>query len=263
MDSVVIDLSQAYGAFAIFIRVGAFVVFMPFVGSPQTPPLVKLGFIVASTAAIYGVLGAHPVSPPTEVVGLTLAVARELILGAAMGLSLKLLVAGSQLGGQVDGLQMGFSIENFIDPTTGAQLSIMAQWVGLLALWVLLTVDAHHWLIQAMVDSFRWIPPYQFRGAGQAGLWLMDMGRVMFELAIRLCAPIMGTLLLTNLVLGILSRAVPQVNVYLLSFPLTITIGLLVLGFSMPLWTQQLAWVLNDTREELFRALQGFSTQQP
>ena len=218
----------------------------------------KVGFAVASTAAVYGIMGGAAIAPPPTVVGLVLAVAREVALGAAMGLSLKLLLAGAQLGGQIAGLQMGFAITNIIDPATGAQFSVMAQWVNFLALWIFLSIDAHHWVIRAMVESFHWVPPYQFFATAQAGQWLMDVALRMFNLAVQIGAPIIATLLLTNLILGVLARTVPQVNVYLLSFPLTIGLGLLALGLSLPLWSQQLAWVLNDGGRELLQALQSF-----
>lgn len=257
MGTIVIDLNQIYGALAVFLRVGAFIAFMPFIGSPQTPNLVKVGFAVAATAAVYGVLGGAAIAPPSNVLSLVLAVAREVILGAAMGMSLKLLLAGAQLGGQIAGLQMGFAITNIIDPTSGAQFSVMAQWVNFLALWVFLSIDAHHWIIQAMVESFRLIPPYQFIAAPKAGMWVSDVTLRMFKLAVQIGAPIIVTLLLTNVILGVLARTVPQVNVYLLSFPLTIGLGLLALGLSLPLWSQQLAWVLRDGGEELILALRS------
>jgi flagellar biosynthetic protein FliR len=256
--AVVFNLSQVFGALAVFLRVGSFVAFMPFIGSPQTPNLVKVGLVMAATAAVYGVMGGTAVAPPPTVLGLALAVAREIILGAAMGLSLKLLLAGAQLGGQISGLQMGFAITNIIDPATGAQFSIMAHWVNFLALWIFLSIDAHYWVIQAMVESFHWVPPYQFMAVAPASHWLMDVALNMFKLAVQIGAPIIATLLLTNLVLGVLARTVPQVNVYLLSFPLTIGLGLLALGLSMPLWSHQLASVLHGGGEELLQALRTF-----
>ncbi len=86
----------------------------------------------------------------------------------------------------------------------------------------------------------------------------MEVALRMFRIAVQIGAPIIATLLLTNLILGILARTVPQVNVYLLSFPLTIALGLLALGLSLPLWSQQLAWVLRDGGEELLLALRSF-----
>lgn len=258
MGTIAVDVNQFFGVFAVLLRVGAFIAFMPFVGSPQTPNLVKAGLVMAASAAVYSMLGGFAIAPPATVLGLVLAVARELILGAAMGLSLKLLLAGAQLGGQIAGLQMGLAISNIIDPATGGQFSIMAQWVNFLALWIFLSIDAHYWVIQAMVESFHLVPPYKFMAVVPASHWLMDVALRMFKLAVQIGAPIIATLLLTNLILGVLARTVPQVNVYLLSFPLTIGLGLLALGLSLPLWSQQLAYFLRDGGDELLRALRTF-----
>jgi flagellar biosynthetic protein FliR len=258
VGTVVVDVGQFFGALAVFLRVGAFIAFMPFIGSPQTPNLVKVGLVMAATAAVHGMLGGFVVAPPSTVLGLALAMIRELILGAAMGLSMKLLLAGAQLGGQIAGLQMGLAISNIVDPATGGQFSIMAHWVNFLALWVFLSIDAHYWVIQAMVESFHYVPPYKFLAVAPASQWLMDGALRMFKLAVQIGAPIIATLLVTNLILGVLARTVPQVNVYLLSFPLTIGLGLMALGLSLPLWSHQLAFFLRDGGEELLRALRTF-----
>jgi flagellar biosynthesis protein FliR len=139
-----------------------------------------------------------------------------------------------QLGGQLAGIQMGFGLAGLIDPQSRAQVTIIAEWQQLLALLVFLALDVHHLLLAAVVASFHAAPP---GGLALASLGLgvaVSMAGEIFVLGARIAAPVMIVLLLSNAALGLLARTIPQINVFVVGFPLNAGAGLLMLGAALP-----------------------------
>jgi flagellar biosynthetic protein FliR len=160
----------------------------------------------------------------------------EVILGVIIGLSVRMVFSGIQLAGQLAGFQMGLAIANVMDPVTSTQASILAQINNLIAMLIFLSMDAHHWLFRALVESFRMVPPFNVQFGSSVIFQLMGLGGKLFVIAIQVAAPIMAALLLTSVVFGLMARTVPQMNVFIVAMPLKIIVGLLFLALSLPYW---------------------------
>jgi len=183
--------------------------------------------------------------------------AAESALGVLLGLVAQFIFAGVQLGGQLAGIQMGFGIANLIDPQSHAQVTIIAQWQQLMTLLAFLVLDAHHLLIRALLESFRTAPP------GAVGLAAAGVGRAvelagsLFVLGARIAAPVLIVLLLTNGALGVLARTIPQLNVFVVGFPVNVGVGLLVLGASLPFTIRLLAARFTELEPALAGLVRG------
>jgi flagellar biosynthetic protein FliR len=193
---------------------------------------VGLGFSI--TVLLIPLLRTTEPSLFSDVIPFGIGVVSELILGVIIGLSVQLVFAGIQLAGQLAGFQMGFSIVNVMDPLTSAQVSIVAQLKNLIAMLIFLAINAHHWFLRSLVESFRLVPPFGFHYSASLMEYLMRLGGNMFVIAIKVGAPVMVALLLTSVALGLVARTVPQMNIFIVAFPLKIVIGLLFLAFSLP-----------------------------
>jgi flagellar biosynthetic protein FliR len=136
------------------------------------------------------------------------------------------------------GFQMGLSIANVIDPMTSEEVSIITDLQYLIAMLVFLTVDAHHIFLSAIAQSYNIISPLAFHFSGQLMQYIFDFSRDMFVIAIKLGAPLMAVMLFTNVGLGIIARTVPQMNIFIVGFPLQIATGLIFLGLTAPMFVK-------------------------
>jgi flagellar biosynthetic protein FliR len=143
--------------------------------------------------------------------------------------------AGLQLGGELASFQMGLSMANVVDPQSEVNSPVVSQFLYLLGMVLFLSVDGHHWFFQAVGQSFLLLAPGEFHL--QPALYrhfLYLMGNL-FVIGVKIAAPVLAVLIFTQIAMGILAKAVPQVNILMTSFPLTIGIGLLFLAFSLDL----------------------------
>ena len=165
-------------------------------------------------------------------------VGKEIIVGLLMGFISTLLFAGVEIAGTFAGMQMGFGIVNVIDPQTQQQVSIISQFQILMVSMIFLIIDGHHFLLNGLYQSFEAIPPVAARFRSVIFDISMKMAANIFVAAIKIGAPVIVALLLTSFVLGLIARAVPQMNVFIVGMPLKIAIGLMTLAFSLPFVTR-------------------------
>ena len=127
---------------------------------------------------------------------------------------------------------MGFAAANVFDPTTQAQVALISQFQGIFAILLFLSLDVHHLFLEAIVASFEMLPPGSLTLSGGAIPMIVEVANHSLILSIRLVAPILALLVLSTLTLGIMSRVFPQLNVFMISFPLNIGISFIVMGLT-------------------------------
>jgi flagellar biosynthetic protein FliR len=171
---------------------------------------------------------------PTEPLGLVLPLAGELAMGLAIGLIGAVFMAGIGLAGEVAALQMGLNLGPALSPMADATVTGVGELKNLLAVCLYVTLGGHLVLLSGVAESFRAIPPGGTVNLEAGGRAVGVLAGTVFSVAIRAAAPIMVALLLANVGLAILSRAVPQLNAMAVAFPITIGLGLLMLGAALP-----------------------------
>ncbi len=164
------------------------------------------------------------------------AIVSEFLVGAAMGLFLRLIFAAIDLAAAFVGFQMGLSFAVFFSPTSGAQTPVLNEFFGLFATLLFLLLDGHLMLILAVSQSLAWLPPLGYAGWDWHDAWALALTAptVLFTAALMLSLPVTAALLLTNLALGMLTRTAPQLNIFAIGFPITITVGFVALLFTLP-----------------------------
>jgi flagellar biosynthetic protein FliR len=243
-----IDLSlRAVQEFVlVLLRTGACVAMFPVFGGDTVPFQVKAALSLVLAAVLFPVVRGFlaPQLLPASVMGLGVAAAGELMVGFALGFAVQMLMAGAELAGHMIGYQMGFGIVSVIDPQSQQESSLMAELMNLLTLLVFLCVNGHHIFLRAMAASFEIVPPGALALKGALCQLMMKQGGQIFLLAIKMGAPVIAALLFVTLGFALLSRAVPQLNVLVLSFPVSIVVGLIFFGLSlelsMPLMERQI-----------------------
>ena len=237
-----LSIDQWASFMLILLRTSALVATMPFLGSRNIPTLAKAGLTLSLAVLLFPVTKIDPALLPKSLLGTILLCVGELMIGAILGFTVRMLLTSVQIMGQLMGFQMGFAVANVLDPISGGQVSVLAQFSYIMTLLAMFSINAHYYFFTALADSFKLVPPGGF-GMSKSLLHQMTINASkMFSLAIRLGAPVIGALLFTQVTMGILAKTVPQMNILLVGFPITITVGLiflaLTLGIIIPLMVE-------------------------
>lgn len=195
---------------------------------------VRIRLIVGLAIAI-AILPALPAMPPVPASSslALLMLTQQMFIGIAIGFTMRLMFAAVDVAGELIGLQMGLSFAVFFSPQTGGQTSVIAEFIGLLTLMVFITLNGHLMLIDVLVISFDWLPVTT--APSNAGAWglIVRYGSVMYATGLLLALPMVAALLITNTALGVLTRSAPQLNLFAVGFPVTLSVGFLVLLISL------------------------------
>lgn len=262
MITLNIPLAQLQMFFLVFLRVGAILMTMPVFESRSIPHVFKLALAFATSLIMFPMLKLHPAPLSSSIIGLGIGAAGEIMLGLAIGFSVKLIFAGIQMAGQMAGFQMGMALANVMDPGQSQQIPLLAQFNNLVALLIFLALNAHYWFIKALAHSYRLVPPFQVHLDGALAEHLIQLGGNMFVIAIQVAAPVTAALLLTSVAFGLVARTVPQMNVFIVAMPLKIGVGLLFLGFSLPYFATFLKKIFNGLGAHIAMVLNSMSAIQ-
>jgi flagellar biosynthetic protein FliR len=216
----------------VLIRIGAILAAMPLLGSRSLPAQFKAGLATALALVLVPFVGAT--SWPSDTALFLLGLIAEFLIGLVIGLAVRSLFASFEVAGELIGSQMGFSIVQIFDPVTSHNVPLIGQLHTVLASLIFLSLNAHLLVVHAIGESFRWIPPFGATLAETLGDEVVRLFQGGFLVALKLAAPVLIVTLVVNLVLALLGRTVPHLNVFVLSFPLTIFCGLFVFGLALP-----------------------------
>lgn len=224
-----------YWSGLVFARVsGLFLALPPFSGR-GIPTQIRIGTAAAVALLLVPVLKGKP-EPAHTLAVVLIAVARELAVGLGLGFVVSLIFNAIYVAGQLIDLPMGFGMVNVMDPHTGVQVPIFAQFQYILAGLVFITIGGHRTAILALARSFDVVP----MGLGPVGIGVVEAGVAsfvrMFFIGVSLSLPVAGALLLTDVALGIVARAIPQINVFIVGFPLKIALGLGIMIAAIPIY---------------------------
>ena len=208
----------------------------PLFSSAAVPRVVK---VLACAAIAVTLLPAASAGLRAEVLpqswlGFAVTAGKELVVGLTMGFFAMLAYTGVQVAGELLSEQMGFAMSRVADPTMEGEMAVMARLSSVLGVLLFVAMGGHHWLLGALGASFARVPVGAFDLRGATVAHLVDGFARMYEMGVTLAAPVMCVSLLTLIAVGVVARFVPQINALMLSFPLRIGVGLLVLGWALP-----------------------------
>jgi flagellar biosynthetic protein FliR len=254
-----LPLVQLQTFFLIFLRVGAIMLAIPLFDSRSLPPLVKVGLALAVSVLLFPLVKSGPQVVLDDALFFGLRIAGEIATGVIIGLAVKLVFTGIQMAGQIAGFQMGFAIANIMDPATSDQIPILSQFNNLIAVLIFFAINAHHWFLRALVESYTLIPIFEFSFNGMIVKQLVALTGSMFIIAIKIGAPVIAALLLTNVTFGLIARTVPQMHVFIVAMPVKSVVGLLFLGFSLPYVAELLKTIFSDLGTNILLLLRAMS----
>jgi flagellar biosynthetic protein FliR len=241
-------LGYVIGFLPVLVRVSGLVMASPIFGGRGVPAQVKIGLSLVTAMALYPILPDHVLSMET-VAAYYVVILRELMVGIGLGFAVTVVFSAIYLAGQLIDVPMGFGMVNVVDPQSGLQVPIFAQFQYILAALVFLSVRGHHGLFQALSSSFTLIPIGGNLSGRSWPMAVLALFAKMFYLGVKLSLPLVMGLLLADIALGIVARAVPQINIFVVGFPAKILIGISLFVFLIPAYVTLLAQVFGAQGE--------------
>ena len=242
-------LAKYFSNFLILlIRLGVILFLLPFWSGKQFPRSFKIGFILAMAYVLAPVV-------PMEIGNqeIPLIIIQELLLGATLGFAVKFVFMAVEFAGTLISDAMGISIAAIFNPEMGRSTEISTI-LGLMAMLLFLALDLHHDLLAMIVKSYEVLPVGHLRidNLLQKGI---SIGGQVFILAIKIAAPILVGMIIVNVLMGFIYKAAPQVNIFFVSIPVYVVIGLLILFLSTPLLVNFLGAQFSGLKGEINRIL--------
>ena len=214
----------------IFARMGTLVMLMPAVGDRAVPTNIRLVFALALTLLFYPVTAAKMPAIPTSLYGIAVLAAGEMLTGFIIGLSARLVLAAMQVAGASIAFQMGLGFAVSNDPTQGQQGALIGTFLAMMALTMIFVTDMHHLFIMALVESYNLFQPGDILPAGDIMQAVIELISGMFVIGIQVSAPFMVFGLVFYLGLGLLSKLMPQIQIFFIAMPANIMIGFILLA---------------------------------
>jgi flagellar biosynthetic protein FliR len=221
-------MEPVYVWLMVFIRTAFILGFFPIFGEGFAPIRVRVMISLIVSLALAPVAPIDAADFPATAPAMAVFCASEALLGFSLGFVGKILFAIVRCAGQLGGAQMGFGIVNAIDPTGRPQISVVADAQHLLSMLIFLATDAHHVLFSALAASFEMLDPGSAAASAGLGAYFAQMGRTLFSLALQFAMPVIIVVFAIDVAMAMLGRAVPQIDVFIESFPPRIVGGLLV-----------------------------------
>ena len=220
----------------------------PLFGNTSFPISAKVGLGVMLAAIIAPTVPAMPAADPLSMAGLLILV-QEMLIGVAMGFSMRIVFAAVEMAGEVASMTMGLGFATVFDPQSKGRSSAVSQFYALLATLAFLAVNGHLMLLEVLAESFVSLPISATPISGAMSLQVVTWASVIFTTGLQLSLPIVAALLITTVALGILTRAAPQLNIFGIGFPISLGVGLLLLGQTMPYLSGPLQTLFNQGLE--------------
>lgn len=245
--------------FPLLVRVGAMFVSSPVFGGRGVPNLSKAAFAALVTFLLLP--ATQPIHTfPETVPGYFVVILKELAVGLLLGYTVTLVFMAAQIAGQLMDVPLGFGMVNVIDPQMGTQLPILAQFQYILALLIFLSLNGHHVILMALAHSVQVVPIGEMVFDQVVSGTLISTFSTTFFLGVTMALPVLGAAFLTDVAMGMIARAIPQINVFVTGFPVKIIAGLLALAVALPAYVAligRISGVGGTLAEWLWRLIGG------
>lgn len=259
-DLIYIKQDQVFLYFTTFLlclaRIIGFFVQAPIWGSNHINDKILVGLSVTTAAIVYPFIPI-PKELPGGPITLFLLILSQLAIGLVIGFVSFLPMAMAQFGGELMDIQMGLSSAAAKDPSSKGTINLIRRLKFYIAMLFYMILNGHHVLLRALIKSFSIIPLTGARFSGTLISELIRMTGQIFYVGVQIALPVLGALFMIQIALGIMARVAPQMNVFMLSFPLNILVGLTILTSSIPMFVSRLEPLFDNNFQDLLIALQS------
>jgi flagellar biosynthetic protein FliR len=252
-----LDLETVAAFLLVFARISSFVFTSPLFGGQYVPVVVRTGITFVIALVLFPLVATPDQLSLNSLGGFAAALLREVGVGLLMGFVCGLILQIMNILGQIFDLHIGFMMTNFFDPSVGGQITLTAKFLYLTGIVLFFILDGHHMLLLALAKSFAIVPLNKAIFTGSSAEVLIRAFASMVTVAVQLSAPIIAVVLIIDVCLGILGRTAPQMNIFMLGFPVKIVAGILVLAVMIPLMGVVFQSLFRMMERDLYTLLKG------
>jgi flagellar biosynthetic protein FliR len=251
LDFVNIGATKLQLLILMSMRIGGLLMTAPVFSHRSIPRQIVLAMTLGLAVVLLPLMSGNGLPQVNSLIQLTILCLKELLVGILIGLVFTIIFLGINLAGSIIGFQIGFSMVSVMDPNSPDPVSVISEFWFLLATLIVLIINGHHMIISGLVDSFKVIPLGMSTPSGAVGEWFMKYSAFVFVLAVKFAAPIMITVFLAEVAMGVLARTMPQMNIFIVGFPVKIFVGLFMIAVSLPAFSYLLTKVCANADREL------------
>ncbi len=239
----------------VLMRVLGLFVSMPILGSRNVPMMVKAGLAGLIAIILVSLISPLPQGIPRSFGAFLVVGGYEFLIGIGIGFIVSLMFSAVQIAGEIMDLQSGFGMMNIFNPAMETQFPIFGFYLFILWGMFFLWTNSHLVVFQILGESYKTLPIGIINPLDRDFGWeIAKLGQTMFLYGVRLAGPVIVTMILTYAVMGILGRAIPQIHLLVIGFPITIGLGMIVVGISLGIYIG----VFEDMAQEMVREVQLF-----
>ncbi len=225
--------AQVYACGLVFARLGAMVMLIPGFGDDAVPPRIRLAFAFLMALLITPIVASNVGGPPGTVGEMGGAIIKEVLVGLMIGTILRVLTAALNVAGEIIAIQTTLSFAQTVDPAQGMNGNAISSFLGLLGLMIIMTTDLHHLFLGAIVRSYSLFPFTQPVDVNDGVTLMIRTVADAFALGVQLAAPIIVFSLVLNVSVGLISRVMPQFQIFFVTSPLSVLMGLSILALGL------------------------------
>lgn len=233
----------------VLIRFSGLIVSAPVLASRNFPPIAKVGFAALAALVVTPMVPALGEPLPDNAVSFAMLAAGEVLIGLMLGFVMTLVFTAVQVGGEIMDMLTGFGLVNVFNPAMETQVPIFGFFFFIMAALYLMVIDGHHLMVRALVSTFHKIPLGGFVVRPALLREVSTLGSAMFYDGLLIAAPVAAAMLLAYVTMGLLSRVVPQIHLFVVGFPITIAVGLLIAALAVRVYLS----ILDGMFERMFR----------
>lgn len=256
-----VDIDQLYqwmnGFLWPFFRIAGLIGTAPILSESSIPIRLRVGLAALCTLVAAPLLGPMPDVPTGSFAGLLIA-AQQVLIGIALGLTMRMIFTAALMAGEFIGLQMGLAFASFFDPATGANTAVLSRLLNMVAMLLFLAVNGHLLMLNGLIHTFEFLPVGASLNVNGWGT-LLEWSSQIWISGMLLALPLIIVLLTINLSLGILNRTAQQLSVFAVGFPITLTTGLVVLLIVIPQSSEFLTRLFGEGYQAMARVARAFS----
>ena len=241
----------------VLFRTASVLFFSPIYNQTSIPLLAKIGFALVISFAIFPAISNAQLTLPDNLTSFILLIFKEIAVGFLIGYVATLAFGAFVMAGELISADMGLSMAEMVDPLFGDRVSPISQIFQLMAFILFLSINGHHWLINALVLSYKTVPITGFIESGSTISKAVQMFTGLFVSAIKVAAPVMIIMGLVVVVSGFMAKSMPQLNIFLIIFPMKILVGFLILALLFPFITRSMEYLLSLLRKDIFSLVGG------
>lgn len=243
----------------IFIRVTAVFVTAPLFSNKAFPAMAKVALALVISYLIFTFIDKDSIQLEITISFIFTNVIKEILTGVILGFSVALLFFAISFAGTIIGFDIGMAMAQVLNPTEETNNNVLGEYLYILAILILILINGHHYIIRSITYSFTIVPIGMYTLNTEVFDFIVKMGASVFVLAVKIASPILVSFFLVHLAEGIMARVIPEMQVFFVTYPLKIGIGIVMLMVTIPLYVYLIKNLLHSYEDKLYQLIQTMS----